>query len=177
MKYYQLTYSDDYLNISLGVAYARTDEVFVTPICGEKINNWENIIFDLRDGSFADYLTNDMGVRLVSERFKEIIIKNLTEKDLIQWLSSVVIDKNGDTRNYYILHFPKNFQVIDADKSVINNDMIIKAVFKENKIKYHNIFTMPSCAGRVFFVSNIIRDEIIKNKITGVGFGNVKVSR
>ncbi|WP_027360160.1 imm11 family protein [Desulforegula conservatrix] len=174
MKYFQMTYSEDNDYEPYGVAYAAPDvDPFLLPISGTKIESWSPLSLELRDGEFADYLTNDLGVRLCSENLQKIIENNRSENDQLQWLEAIVSDVNGHCKKYFVLHFPENYSVINKEKSIMAGDMIVKPVLNISIVKSHNIFTLPGEAGRTIFVSECLKKIIDKIKLSGLAFTKV----
>jgi hypothetical protein len=174
MKYFQMTYAEDNDYEPYGVAYAPPDiDPFLLPISGTKIELWTTLSLELREGKFADYLTNDLGARLCSEKLKKIIDSNRSGNDQVQWLEVIVSEENGHCENYYILHFPEDYLVINKDKSIMAGDMVVKSVLDISIVKDHDIFTLPGEAGRTIFVSESLKKTIVKNKLSGMAFTKV----
>ena len=177
MKYFQMTYAEDKDYEIYGVAYISSDvDPFLLPISGKRVKSWVPIYFELRDGKFSDYLTNDLGARLCSEKLKTIIENNLTKNDQLQWLEAIVVTKDGHPRKYYILHFPEDHPIINEEKSIMAGGMVVKPVIDQNCAKEHNIFTLPKEAGRTIFLSESLKKIIDKSKLTGMSFLKVSVA-
>ena len=178
-EYFQVLYVEDEQYAPFGVAYAPEDtDLFLIPISGEKVITWSSINLALRDGDFADYLANDLGARLCSLKLKNIIEKNLSQIDEVQWLESTVVNSSGLEKKYYILHFPVDYEVIDRNKSIIvNEEFIVKGVLDYSAVQGHHIFTYPNEAGRRLFVNKDLKKVIEDNKCTGISFFKMTISK
>ena len=178
-KYFHVLCSDDYEKKEYGVAYSVKDsDPDILPKGGNWVDNWEDIVYKLEDGGSADYLADDLGARLCSERLRGVVDENKSETDKIQWLRAMVLDAEDQKREYYILHFPEDFPIVNKNKSLISGQTIIKPVLDIKVIRGHNIARIPisSIHGGRYFVSDTLRKAIKKAKITGIGFLQVPLA-
>ena len=177
MTLYYLHYVEEKEYEPYGVTYAPDDtDLFIFPPSGEFVAEWSCLKFTLKEGDFADYLTNDLGVRLCSEKLRKIIEGMLSTEDRIQFLESIVINDQNEVRVYSILHFPVNFQIINKDKSIMAGpDVVVKPVLKKDAITHLNIFTLPNEDGRTTFVSKSLKEAIEANHCSGLTFSKVSV--
>jgi hypothetical protein len=176
MKYFKMLYADELNYKPYGVAYSSPDiDAFLLPPSGVTVKSWDPIALSLKDGEFADFLSNDIGGRLCSEPLKKIIDTLSSSKDKFQWLETSVNKTNADIRKYFILHFDENFPVVNLEHSLISGDMIIKAVLDRNAVKEHGIFTLPNEAGRTIFVSERIKTAIESAELSGMSFSDVSL--
>ena len=164
-----------------GVAYApESTDLFLLPVSGNKVTKWKLLDLMLKEGKFADYLSNDLGARLCSEKLMNIIEKNRSPQDILQWLESIVFSETYDEqRSYYVLHFPVNYSILDMNKSIIagGGKMIVKPVFCLAAVKDHSIFTLPNEAGRRCYVSEKLKSLIEAEECSGLAFTKVAVSK
>ncbi len=116
-----------------------------------------------------------------SLKLKSIIDRNTTEKDFIDWITCKVF-ANKLSKEYFILRFNKPLDVLDLVKTkfVGGTDLVINPCLSASKIMNLNIFTIPTSddlfkINLMIFVNNKIKEEIQKQNISGVEFGNVKV--
>ena len=88
IQFYEVLYSSDRAYKPFGVAHTpRELDFFTHPVNGQKIEHWQKIFFDLKEGKFADYLANDYGVRVCSENIKQIIEETRNAEDDIEcWM-------------------------------------------------------------------------------------------
>ena len=169
-NFYQMTYCENEKYQSFGVACADQDiDPFLLPESGVKIDSWKSINLDLRYGGYADYLSSDLGGRLCSEKLRDLIDKNISDNDYVQWLDANVID-GSECKKYYFLHFPKNIPVVNKDRSIFAGDMVVKVVLDAKIVSPLSIFTLPDEVGRTLFVSEKVKKIISENNITGVSF-------
>jgi hypothetical protein len=172
-KIYQMTYSEDDDYASFGVAYSMDSEFFQMPYSGTKVESWTTKDLHLRNGGFADYLANDLGVRLCSQKLRKIIDEINTAQDFIQWLPVNVLNEGG-AKQYSILHFPVNVPVVNREKSLIVGDMLVKAVLNKDVAEKLTIFTLPNEPGRTIYVSSSLKKLIEDSKCTGISFHATK---
>ena len=161
---------------SYGVAYAddRVD-IDLIPANGTRIDNWDIIEFELRDGVYSDYQPNDLGVRLCSEKLKQVIDDNLLSQDNVQWLETIVRSDNSVEKKYHILHFPKNYPDIDYKKSVIMDNDIIKPIFLRSAFNHKHICSIPNEYGVEWYISKELKDKIVQAECTCISFTKVTV--
>ena len=177
MNYYQMTYAENTDYEPYGVAYASSEaDPFLLPRSGTRIESWKPLMLELRDGDFADYLTNDLGARLCSNRMQKIIEKNRSQNDELQWLEVIVSNANGESIKYYVLHFPEDYPVVNKEKSIMAGDLVVKSVLNFKIVKDHNIFTLPGEAGRTVYISELLKKVIVNNELTGMAFTIVKIT-
>ena len=129
----------------------------------------------LRDGIFADYLANELGGRLCSQRLKEVIELHKSPSDEIGWLQ---VDVVGDKQRmpYALLHFPSNADVLDISKTKFVGSLIIKPTFDKLKVQKHRIFGLPSEESHRTYVSAAMRLAIEAAEMTGLGFSAKRLS-
>jgi len=156
---------------STGVAYAPKElGLFILPATGY-VNSWNTVEFQLKDGTFVDYQPNDMGVRLFSEKLKNIISSSASKNDKMQWFDTIIKDIQGESRVYYILHFPEQLNVLDNNRTIFaTSDFVVKAILSLNLIEEHDVFTFSGARLIRFIVSEKVKKNILKEKCTGVSF-------
>ena len=137
------------------------------------IENWEAVRLDLPKPYFEDYLGNDMGFRLFSERFRDFIEQHKQPKDSFQWLENPVFC-GEEKRPYFILHFYNTDDVLDKSRIIWHpvDQSILKPVFCAKKIQGHSIFTYLDInhLGDIPFVTQKLKCAILNTKMTGVTF-------
>jgi hypothetical protein len=168
--YFQLLLTHDY---HYGVAYLPPSaNAFVLPLSGVKVESWEHITLELRNGEYADFQASDLvGARLCSENLRKVIENNRSGNDEIQWLEVSVLYSAIETRRYYVIHFPVNYPIINKEKSLMAGHAVVKPVLSLENITGHEIFAVPS--GRRIFVSEKMKNAIETAKLTGLSFSRV----
>lgn len=160
---------------STGVAFV--DEgfgSFMVSKNGVRVKKWKTLGFELRNGIYTDYLPNNVGARLCSQKLENIIEMTRTSKDDIQWLDAVV--KSGDTlKDYYILHFPKLYEVLDLKYSIIDEGIIIKPILRSDAFRERHICSLPDKYGVEWYISKYLKAQIVKSKCTCISFTKMKV--
>ena len=170
MKYYIICFPQDTL---YGIAFPDDKDNEVDIPDQGKITDWKPIIFNLIDGSFSDYQANSEVCRLCSEKLRSILDTFKSQTDEIQWLPVTVRSKEGEEREYYILHFENEYDVIDWDQSItVDKHFVVKPVFSIKKIDKHKVFNYPSSQGMGLLIS-----EDIKNEVEKAGCTNLSISK
>ena len=167
MKYYAIGFPQD---SPYGVGVTSDGERFSfldVPDSG-RITHWEPILLNLKEGGFSDYQGSNPVCRLCSEKLKSIIENCKSAQDEIQWLPMLVRDEQGEEREYFILHFPEEPDVIDWKNSItVDRRVVVKPVFSLRKIGEHKVFNYPSGAFLGFIISEDVKKEIEKANCNG----------
>jgi len=173
---YQMTYASDEAYAPYGVAYAAEGtDLFLLPHSGTRAQSWKCLALKLRDGAFADYLANNVGGRLCSEALYDIIERNRSPKDELQWLETTVSTVGKESRRYYFLHFAQNYPVVNEKESLMHMGTVITPVLSAQGIKGHEIFALPGEPGIRTFVSVRLKTLVQQGKMTGVAFVKARV--
>jgi len=160
---------------SMALAPRRTPPDCYEPILPQDryVYTWNPIKFKLSKPVFNDYLPNDEGLHLFSERFRKFIDQHKQPKDSFQWLENPVICGNEE-RPYYILHFYDHDDVLDESKVIWHPAVpgnIIRPAFSACKIQGHAIFTYVNpgnpCDMDTPYVTKDLKKAILKAKMTG----------
>ncbi|MBW8333125.1 MAG: hypothetical protein K0M40_13960 [Prolixibacteraceae bacterium] len=128
----------------------------------------------------VDYQPNSLAWPMMSLKMKEIIDKLLIGNEGLKWIEAKV--KGGEMGYpYFIPVFSKKLETLDYEKTsfVPNTDLIIKPVFDYNKICCYEIFHGHSSFWQIttqIYVSKTIKNELVKNLISGIKFEPAKVS-
>ena len=167
--YYQLLFQEE---DALGVAHAPTPtQGLILPSLG-LVESWKPLQFWLKDGKYPDYLANDLGYRLCSERLRGILDRYASPIDLLQWLEAE-IRSTTDSRKYYILHFPNSPNVLDPNRTIVAGNFVVKAVLSKCAVDGHHVFGYPNCGQLPLFVSDDVRQAIKKEKCIGIHIAGV----
>lgn len=175
MTVFQASFPSEKKYAPAGVAYGPKDsELFLVPASGTPVTHWKPLELVLRDGGFADYLANNKGIRLCSEKLCSVIESVRSERDAVQWLDVSVTD-GREVRPYYVLHFPVDYPVVDVNKSIMAGPAVVRPSLRRSEAEGHDIFTLPSDYG-CMFVSSKMKNAIQKAKCTGLAFEMARVS-
>lgn len=131
--------------------------------------------------SLEDYLADDLGIPLMSERLMQIISKHLTGNEGLRWYKAIV--NCGDKKIiYYAPNFKDDLDVLDNEMSIFNQGTgsLIKACFSIKKIQLLAFFPLPQLNIKLPFrlgliVSDDIKKDITKEKLTGIDFSRVSL--
>lgn len=171
-KFYEISFFQDCI---YGVGFSENEEDFDVPHEGF-ITHWQPIILHLKDGPFSDYQANSEACRLCSSKLKSIIDQYKSSVDEIQWLPMIVKDEHGEEREYFILHFPVAYDVLDKERSLFfKEDQLIKPVFSLKKIDEHEVLNYDPYNFFGFLASEDIKREIEKEKCTNLSINKVPV--
>jgi hypothetical protein len=169
-RYFNVLFHDD--SQDLGVARSSDPELFFLPE-GEVVA-WQPETLRLTDGDFGDYLANDLGVRLCSEKMRDIIDKNAGPRDDLRWLPVFVEDDSGVSRPYWVLHFPKPADVIDREKSVMVDDFVAKLALHGQKLVGHSVFSYREGGSLLLIVSEDVKARLVQSGCTGIQYSEVR---
>ena len=188
MNYYKLIY--DYENDADAICCFSKDLSDMNQYSvmqGLFIDSWNDKItlyYDNEEGNRkTDFLGNDMGWFIVSEKFKQVLnagkiegiqylplnIKNVTDNKPLEGYSVANVYNLADARD--LNHSKYNEFEIDENKKILS---IMLYALRKEKIGGLDIFKLKNDAIPIF-VSEKFVDSIAKNAITGCSFLEVKV--
>lgn len=126
-------------------------------------------------GVMQDYLANNRGLLLFSEKLSRILAKFADQQ--VHWTSVNVMYESGGTLNYNALSFLGDHDVLHNERTLYNkvNGKVIKGVISLDKVQGLDLFVLPSCHRR-FIVSEKVKQEIEQAGCTGVEFSKVPVA-
>jgi hypothetical protein len=130
---------------------------------------------------WPDYMPNQFAWPLFSEKAKDIILNNISDKDQITWiLAKVEFEKV--VKPYYILQFNKALNLLNIDKTkfVQGTNAIIQPVFSKELLSDLTIFYRPATNDlwRItssIYVSENLKKKLTLNKCTNIQFISAKV--
>jgi hypothetical protein len=188
ISYYNFTYPEDYYPQGFGTVVSPQEwwnkyRYFVER--GEPA--WKDVIiptFQLEGGRFADYMDNDCGFNLCSERLMNIVEHFKSENDVLEWYKVDVLSTEKDiSLPYFILHLPIIHSVLDEEKTLYHKvfddegtffcNVVIKPRFKWEAIKDYNVFGYAG-SDTVWYVSEAIKEAIEKEGCTGLVFNRIQ---
>ncbi len=138
--------------------------------------------FHANPGAIVDYQPNSLAWPLMSDRMRKVIDKNMQGGNYLDWIEATVVSiEDGINLKYFIPRFKIQFDIIDKMKTIFvpGTDLIIKPHFLLKKIVNLNFFNKPSMFWQIsssLYVSNLLRAELVKNRITGISFEKVSFS-
>lgn len=155
-------------------------------IIGKECIDWKNqfqFFYDINEGKIlTDYLANDKGWFVVSEKLKELLKKMNTE---IQFLPVEIIDReNNEIHTYFIANILRLVDALCLEESDYFETEIpslgtIYTVSKfaifENRTQNSDIFKLSNRQEVPIFVSENFKNIIINNNITGISFTEIRV--
>lgn len=140
--------------------------------------------YDKKEGNvWTDYLANDKGWFIVSERFKIMLQKMNSD---IQFIEIGIYDINGLNTNkkYYIANIVKVVDALCLDKSeyfetYIEGKGMIYSISKygiyESKTDGADVFKLDNWQQIPIFVSEKFKKNIEEDNITGMSFREISV--
>jgi hypothetical protein len=159
--------------VAHGIDDPAGDRVLAEPT---EVINWQGIDLELKTDTPPDYLANDLGLRLCSEKARSVIDGELSAADEVEWLHAGVTDGSGRTHQFFILHFRSYPEVLDWERSItVGNDFIVKPVLSESKARLFHVFSIPGGAPRLI-VSDAVRQKLQESSCTGMAFARVAMS-
>jgi hypothetical protein len=188
MKYYKLMF--DYKN-SEGNVVCNSDEMYGIDRYeleqGRYFDKWDNrftFFYDPNQGDkWTDYLSTDLGWFVISTKFKETLdrigvtniqyipvrIKNVVDDSLVERyfvanICSLIDALDLENSDYSVFELDENEKVLSVRKYAL----------KRNAIKGLHVFRVEK-SQMAIFVSEKVKEEVERNKITGCDFLEVKI--
>jgi hypothetical protein len=129
---------------------------------------------------WMDYQPNHLAWPLMSERMKKVVADNLGGKEKIEWIEAEII-AGKEQRAYYIPRFKKKLEVLDREKTVFvkGTDHVSKPCFAAEKVLHYELFHGEEMFWQItsaLYVSEKMKETLIREKISGTGFEEVWVS-
>jgi hypothetical protein len=172
ITYYSITACASIGGLS-GVAYLRDyTELSLLPEQGW-VGEWETPYLSLRNGIYTDYLAANIGCRLCSKKLRDILERCKSEKDVLQWLSADVESETGETRRYYILHFPELEDLLDKTKSKYVRNIVTKRIIDTKACAGREIFSYMGGYSLSFVVSQKVKEELKNAKCSGLMYRQI----
>lgn len=168
-KFWRTIYSD-----SLEGAVAYVDDSVPDELKNRPGGGWVEtpviIGFTVDEPDAEDWTATNSSLRLFSSRLREVIDRNLGERDCVQWLPARVKNSaTGEITEWHILHFPEIPPVVSETHSVRSASVIVKEVLDEAAVRGRRVFvTSPYSNGWV--VSDAVRKDIEAAECTGISF-------
>ena len=191
MKYYQLFGDTDDENDI--ICYSEEGEPGDTTLLqmfkrGIKCESWDGnfcFYYDENEGNrAADFLANDMGWFLVSDKLRKVLESLNTE---IQFLPVKIMERKSkkELPDYYIANILRVVDALCLEKSVYYVSYIAKlglictfvvkyGIFAE-KTENFDVFKLADGQEIPIFVSENFKNKVEKEEITGIDFLEIKV--
>lgn len=179
-KFYEIIPTDDG-----GVLYALSSAGYVA-LDAEKIEDWESLVFELKDGPYSHYNTCVGNARIVSAEFKNLILSVVGSNSYLDFFPVRIVSQEYGDKEYYIMHFTKIFDVIDIKHTIYFNikdkehvgflsdkDTILKMKLNYEKVRYLQVFNSQPYVNDLI-VSEVMKKAIINNKLNkGIEFSPI----
>ncbi len=173
MKYFAIRY-EDAEHFGTGQTVDKRP-LFFPPYEG-RIDDWQELVLDLRDGDYPDYLSSNYCGRICSERMRRILDESATKDDHLQWLS-VKVRHRGEVRQYYYLHFPHPPDVLHPQKTIFaGKDAVVKPILRAEALAPHAVFTFPKDEGESLIVSEVVKNRILERALCGLELDRMPVA-
>jgi len=140
---------------------------------------WPQVTFYQKSESFSDYLNNDKGWLICSEKLKNILETEKDASDEVLWLPIIIESSNGTGKGYYVMFFPKYYDVVDKDNTLYytencyDYDEIVRLCLNLESVDSHCVFAEPGneCS---LIISEDVKNKIMQSNCTGIEFSSVK---
>ncbi len=156
------------------VAHAEDDPDRDAALCEPgRVEEWCPLSLRLTGREAADYLANNAGARLCSPLLRDVIDEHLTPEHGVQWLDAAVVDRSGQRKPYFVLHFTSHPDVLDERRSITaRGNFVVKPVIARSRAEAYHAFSFPGGSTRII-VSNQLKDAIEAAGCSGVDFAAV----
>ena len=159
-----------------GIACANQD--FTLADVQDELKKADKLPFDyiLEDGTLKDLLPDDFGLFLFSSKLKAIVEKYSIHQSDPKWLkANVIVGKK--VIEYFVPNFQRKYDVLDTSKTSYVEDIIIEALLMSTKTENFDFFPLPDDEFSIeILVSESIKDEVKKEKLTGIAFEKALIS-
>lgn len=133
--------------------------------------------FILDNNIFEDYIMNNMCSPLMSSRLKLIFDKYTKAAPPFKWFSASIQSNNKKCiSKYFLMAFAGKPDVLDVAKTRMIYDDYIYGFFSYSKIKDYAFFPQPRDFDGTLVIAEELRNEIIKNDITGISFRKADIT-
>jgi len=140
------------------------------------ISGWDAPTLRVPRGVPSDYLANDLGLRLCSERMRTVLEQAAGPDDRIQWLPAKVEDANGSEHEYWVLHMIEVPDLLDAERSiVVRGSFVVKPVVAGERVGSHIIFSFLGATTRLI-VAESTKRSLQGAACSGIDFAKVAVA-
>lgn len=158
--------------IPVGGSRAEDRPLLERVMFGERIEAWPERVYEV-DGPIVDLQPEIRGLRLCSQRLKDVLEAERSSADDVQWLEAQV--RRGDeTRPYWVLHFPSFPDVVDPVLSTYQHmdgvDFVNQAVFDLDKAQPHRVMPSPQRFPTVFVVAEAVKRRLVEEGFIGLDF-------
>lgn len=186
MKYYQLTMDIERNNIVL-CYFKRNPDLSQNIFCvGEIYHNMNEPLefyYDKHEGTFfTDYLANDKGWFIVSQKLQDLLKILNTE---IQFLPILIKEKNDNTMvdGYCIANILRIVDALCLEKSEYFETKLpgLGTIYTVSKYgiytketKRSDVFKLSNRQEIPIFVSEFFKENIEKNNLTGLSLSEIK---
>ncbi|MCX7747914.1 MAG: hypothetical protein N2645_13655 [Clostridia bacterium] len=193
MKYYKLTY-DDEMQIPDKIA-CKVEDGFEAKYSINKNDIYQGSQFDYWNSSFTfyyraqdgdiatDYLVNDLGWPVISPKFREILVQT-NEVNNVQYLPIKIIEEKTkkELNGYSVINILDLIDAIDLNHSLYRT---LEAKGRKVLIFTHYALDSKKLGGLhlvrlkdpIFptFISEALKNELLKSRLTGLDFSEVRV--
>ncbi|WP_151088467.1 imm11 family protein [Hymenobacter baengnokdamensis] len=128
---------------------------------------------------WLDYQPNSLVWPIFSERLKNLLDNQIISEKPFDWLSVTIRQNSKVSRQYYLLRFIKQQDVLNMEQSVFagrNADFLVKPVFDVKKIENLTIFGARKDFWQItsgIYVSQKVKDAAKAQGLVGLNFESV----
>ena len=145
---------------------------------GGEIDDWEPRFYTLT-GELVDLQPELRGLKLCSDRLKEVLDEERADIDVVQWPPATV-EHHGTSYGYWVLHFPEFPDVVDRARSTFQvmkeREFVNHAVLDSNKVVGRRLLASPERFLNAFVVAEEIRLRLVAEGFVGPDFEPVQMS-
>jgi len=170
MNYYYMHFTENDDNLGIGQI---NSELLPEDLC---IQSEISIDVLLKDGHVRDFLPNNIGYPLFSEKFKNLLVGEINCESC-KWVRVNVLNEDGDIFAFYFLCFSKDIDILDYKRSIITmDDMVVKPVISLEKIKGIDVVNIPKSVSRIL-VSEKVKKVVDNSDLLGFAFTKAPVGK
>ncbi len=126
---------------------------------------------------WLDYQPNSLAWPVLSERMRELIDRNATGEEGIDWISVMIRRGEVEARQYHILRFKQPVDVLNREQTIFAGatDLIVRPAFDQAKVANLSVFCAPEPFWQItsgIYVSEKIKRQAKAEKLIGLHFEN-----
>ena len=131
-------------------------------------------VFELRDIPYSDFLMSDIGWRLFSPFFREILDANKNTADGLRWCGANVIN-GAESREYFTYYFDCVADVLNPDDTIFAAGSVVRPSFRQSEADTSRVLTIDETEGigRMYVTEHVVM-AAREARLTGVMFSKAR---
>jgi hypothetical protein len=145
------------------------------------VTEWTPVEFCIQygewEGRAGDFVPNDLGWRLCSQRMQKLLDDLRSDADKVQWLPSYVTDLDGRRTKHFVLHFPETSDILNLEPGETiydeESEVLIRPCISLEKAEGRRIFNIRGLQSATI-VHASVKKALEESGIEGVEFHSIR---